>query len=446
MAFSTRFSTALLASILLCFSAQNLSAQQQKTPTPPAAWSAPDSRFIEEAYSLELATFPSRVLAASVAQSVESLGWRPVRILKRGSQFGVYLGYTKTPGRIEYYRLELAAQEVAQSNVVTLDAQEIQQFEQTIEGPLTSPFTDSLGFNRSWFRGTTVINNFQETIQGLPITNTAELEQQLAVFLNRENIETVRGVAAADLLDALYDFKLLPEESFFLARQIASGELPVPGERRLKAMEVCAELYMGHFQDWRRAWETTRLLLNDPNRDAEGKIRDEMRRLALEVQLMTQPNQHLTANFPRIRSELRSIFDRVPISNGKLAAKVELFFLKTYSWEGNWDRVNELAAQYIKRNQQYPGEFVEAKFLFARSLERSQQYARALEEIRDITNYFPTQREAIYSGYKTSNIQERQLRWLEYFEKKKLDQESKVVGLIPAPKPTEIAINPEATK
>lgn len=439
MALNTRFTSALLATILVCSAGSSLSAQQKPTPPPPG-WATSDARIMEEAYSLQIATFPSRLLAASVAEGLENLGWRPVRILKRGNTFGVYLGYSRTPGRAEFYRLELAAQEVAKAEVVTIDASEIPQFEEALDGPLTSPFADSLGFNRSWFRSNTIVNRFQDTILGLPVTNSAELEEQLAVFLNRENTEAKRGAAAAALLRVLYEYKSLPEESFFLARQLAAGELPCSNEERVQATEVCAELYMSHFQDWRRAWATTRLLINDPYRSAEGVLKDEMRRLALEVSLMTQPNQKLSANYPRIRSELRSIYNRVPADNARLHAKVELFFLKTYAWEGNWERVSELSRQFIQRNQQFPGEFVDAKFLYARSFEQTLQFAKAIDEIRDISNFFPTQKESLYSGYKTSNIQERQLKWLDYFERKKIEQESTIVGVVQAP------VNPEAPK
>lgn len=399
-------------------------AQPLPLNTPPSAWAAPDAQPVEEAFSLHVASFPSRVLAASLAESLENLGWRPVRVLKRDDGFGVYIGYSRTPGLAEFFRLELATQEIANANVVSLTAEEVPLFEEAIVGPVRNPFADDFGFNRSWFRSSTSQNTLTETILSLPVASPSDVREKLAVYLNRENTDAQRGTAAADLLDALFEHKALPEQSFFLARQLANGELPVENDRRVKAMEVCAVLYLGHFYDWRRAWSATRLLTLDPYRDPQGLIRDELRQLALEVELTIQPNQQFAVNHPRLRSQLKSLYNRVPIENPRLAAKVELFVLKTYAWEGNWDQVQLHSRQFIQRNGSFSGELVEAKLLYARSFEQTQEYGRALDELADIKNHFPTHKESLFRGYDSPNLQDRQFEWQTYFDRKKSDVEA----------------------
>lgn len=411
---------------LCCSLPLGLGAEQRLNP--PVGWAVADPLPKTQSYSLLVAEFPSRVLAASLAESIESLGWYPVEVLKQGDKFGVYVGKTESLGVAEYHRLEMISQKVAEPQVVSLEPAQAALVEATLMGPLRSPFTDDLGYTESWFRTALVQNRLQEQVAGLPIANPLEVMEVLVTYLNREVVELERGDAAGEVLATLYEHRILPEESFFLARLLAARELPASDETRLLAMEVCAELYQGHFKDWRRAWATNRLLQFEQGRTPAGLIRDQMRQLGLQVELQSRTGSSYVLDFPAVRAELRTLYDRVPVEDPRLGAKVELFFLQTYAWEGNWDRVNELGRQYINRNQAHKGELAAAQILYARSFEQTLEYSQAIAVLEGLSEHLPTRSEALYHGFEQMKVNDLQFKWITYFQGKERELILRGVG------------------
>jgi hypothetical protein len=167
--------------------------------------------------------------------------------------------------------------------------------------------------------------------------------------------------------------------AFHLSSNVASGEWPSTDPVRVAAGEVAADLFYGWLRDWRAAWSASNALLEDPARSPVGRARDRLRLAAVEVDHASAPIP-IRPEWNRVRLQLRRAWDVVPLNAEREQAKIELVYLQTFAWEGNWSRVEELGKDFAARySTRFPHEAGLAKLMVAQSLERREAWEEALD-------------------------------------------------------------------
>jgi len=389
---------------------------------PPESWKPEDVEVVPQHFTLEIESFPSRMFAASIAQSIEDMGWSPVRLTEADDEFKVYYGYFEEPASARYYQLALEDQKIAEPEIIELRPSEAEEFRaEKVFADLDQPFQNKRGLTDKWVMSEENRDKIQNVVNYLPEDEGASVLASWNVATSDDVDEMAQAQALADVLKALVDQKRYPELTYYLALPIASGELPASDQDRILARETVADLEYGHFRDWKAAWASSNALLRESKRSEAGKVRDHLRKIALQIELERDRVPGVEIHWENIRSQLRQIYDMVPVEQNRLMAKVELVYLQTFAWEGDWDRVAEVGANFITRHQTHVGEVVLARFYYARSFERTGNYEAALAQLRLIEREYPTYSEALFLGYNSLDVNEQLDRWRTYFEEKQLE-------------------------
>ncbi len=196
--------------------------------------------------------------------------------------------------------------------------------------------------------------------------------------------------------------------AFFLACRVASRQWSAPDDIRLAAGEVTADLQYGWLRDWRGAWASTVALLEDPSRDPVGRTRDRLRLAALEVDLAASAVEP-KPNWNRIRLQLRRAWDEVPLAAEREQAKIELVYLLTFAWQGNWARVEELGKDFVARvSTPFPHEAGLAKLTMAKAMERREAWDEALALLdRHFAGRILPPNDGLYMGFDRLDLDAR---------------------------------------
>ncbi len=347
--------------------------------SPPGQWSAEDypaepTRW----YSVEVARFPSPLLANAVAEALKEEGWAPVFILDSPSNnsLSVMIGHFNTPSTGHFAEMEIRNQDLSDTKLL-----EIERPEEVIEfaGPLSKPY--DIGLER-WEDGQVAkadkyIKQLKDRVVESPPmprgiqTSVRELTKGwLEEDIKDPNVQMIDG--ALDAIRFLWDVQDSPDLLLFLSTQVASGHWLADASQasgREKAEEVAFQMIYGHMKDWHRAWLITTSEINAPDSDEKRKALNLLRQAGLMIQLI-QDRRTPRPTIPDVRARLRQAYEICPEEETELLARIELFYLQSFAWEGRWDRVEEIGRAMVYRLKDNPAAIAYTKVWLARSLMR----------------------------------------------------------------------------
>lgn len=396
----------------------------------PPEWRAGDypERPASAWYGVEVAEFPSRLLAEGVERSLAGNGWGPV-LLVDGPEGScrVVLGEMARVADAWYVKKELAAQRIAGGRVVELplagDGRSARGFNTS---PLLEPFTPT--DHRDLPPGMTA-DDIRRKLRVLALemdgdegaSPSAEVDNQMIrAFLDAwqagNTAEEIVGRGAVIAAQRLWSTYSEPDIVLHLAGKVARGEWSAPPDQVEEARLLAGALLYSHRRDWRGAWAATRLLEGDRSRPLASRIDDRLRQAALLVELYD------TADGPRptpaqIRLHLRRTQEMIPAGSDlqAAAASVGLIYLQTFAWEGKWARVEELSRAWLDRHDDEirpSGQAMLVRYLLAQSLERREAWEEAVELLASITgsSVDPAKRLRMGRDVRDLSLEARELR------------------------------------
>lgn len=405
---------AALALILPLSLAAVAPAQDASRPLSlPEQWVTSDVAAESDRYSVVVEAFPSTLLAEAVAGSLRELGWSPVFIDKTDDASRVLVGNLDSSADARFLAEELRLQRIADAQVATLGRERPDQ--EGMEGPLLPPYVDRHKDGSKTLRLNEVLPVLETIVDRTPDPAHTQLVARLA-DLTTGAPETEKGPAAAAFARHLLAGHTEPDIALFLAAKVASREWPAAtNEDRLFCSELAADLLAEHRRDWHAAWASTRALLADSHRTREGRSRDLLRRAALEIELAASGGTP-KPSWPTVRATLRESWDNAAKTDYRTLASIELVYLKTFAFAGDWDSVELLADDFVSRHSRNaPGETAAARIWLARSLERREAWDLALTQIDRALNAAVLPEERIYMGFEPWNRRAVALRWRAHF-------------------------------
>lgn len=377
--------------------------EPQTAPPIPEEWRTFDTSFRRERFSVEISRFPSRALAESVRSGMANLGWQPVTVEAIGSDYRVLLGNTGSIAEAVFVQKELITQDIASPRIVRLGV-DTEIPPEPVDGPFLEPFLPTPQAGKAPLTLDQVADRLRSFIREVSITEGTEAERNTETLLSETDVHQ-RGPAAAYLAVQMHDERLYPEAVLFLASKVARSEWPADRQPTIQCREIVAELLREHRRDWRGAWSATEALLGDPARDGAGRARDRMRQAALHVDLVAGSGETVP-QWPEVRGLLWRAYATAPENERQLLAKIELVYMQTFAWEGDWDRVEPLARSLIRR---YPAQRTEtsyARVFLARSLERERNWDDAIAQLDIVLQMQLPLEESLFMGYKPLDIKE----------------------------------------
>lgn len=417
---TSRVLTALLAAALAASAPPPLAAQPEAPPAGAVAPAAPDAaRFalprawhpeqdtaVQPArYTVRVAAFPSAALAEGVANALRALDWNPVWLHHGPREVTVNVGLVANPSEARFLADELAEQGVADGTVIEAP-RGAEVTELAFGGPLLPPFTPSIGAAPRLVEGDALAAKL-DALQRTPPAGVPDTWDDDLTLVRGADEPAPKGSAALRAVEYLVEQRSEPGVALALASRVARGEWTATPAERLRAGEIAADLLYGHVRDWRAAWASSAALLINPDRDAAGRARDELRMAALAVELAAgDATPRPTWN--SVRARARRAFELAPARNGdRLRAKAELLYLQTFAFEGRWDRVEEIATEFLARAQDYPWECAVARLQLARALERHGDTQRVLAQLDRVVTMTLPDDEAITMGFEVPDLPER---------------------------------------
>lgn len=384
----------------------------------PAEWRASDyPSSPPDWYGVEVAQFPSAILAKSVEDGLEQAGWGPVFIQKEdGGPASVIIGEVDDAGRAWFLRDELARQKVATGKIVRLDsAGEPRGF----TGPASKPFT--AGFDMDPSSLGQLSDEMRSTLDGLVVDADSEtahqVEKMLGLLADGKFADPGVAHGAVAAAKVLWDRRVSPDATLYLASRVASGAWPLPPEDaavKQEARNLVYRLLHGHKRDWRGAWQAARYLERTAENDSETRATNMLRKAALRVDLVergTDPKP----SFASIREHLRRAYEIAPEESRELRAQIEIVYLQTFAWEGNWERVEPIAKALAARYDDQPAYTAMARILHAQSLERVREYKHAQEILNEVAAMKIPRNRHLRFGMKTLNPADVAAEKLDYF-------------------------------
>lgn len=402
-------------------------AQEDRTPLSlPRQWVTSDVKAASERYAVVVEEFPSTLLAEAVASSLRELGWSPVFVQRHEDSARVLVGNLGSSAGAVWLVEELRLQKVAEAAVATLGRERPE--EEGVEGPFLQPFADRHKDGSKALRLNEVLPALESRIDGLVDPRRSEMREHLGNLTSGAE-ESQKGPAAAAITRLLLSERAEPDIALFLAIKVAAGDWPAATEEdRLFCAGLAADLLMEHRRDWHAAWASTQALLGDSDRSREGRSRDLLRRAALEIELAAT-GESPKPTWANIRQTLRESWDNASKRDYRSVAGIELVYLKTFAWAGDWDSVELLAKDFLRRHSRHaPAETASARIWLARSLERREAWDVALLELDRALNSSVLREEQIYNGFEPWNIRAEALRWRAHFTELAIEEEVAETG------------------
>jgi len=397
--------TPLILSLSLSASAATIPSdwKSEDYPQEPARW-----------YGVEVARFPSKPMADMMEKSLLESSWRPIERRKIDGSHAIILGETGDLGFAHYFRKDLNLQDWAEGKVVSLEVPNDGSAPEGIKGGnFFSPFQPSEPLDEELVR-----RQLRRYFAG---TGDPEIQRVLEAFSN-ESIMRRQGPVVAKMAETLWENRAGGDAALYLASNVASGKWPAPGPEAFRAKVIARDLFYGHTRDWRAAWASAEALQNDPARDQAGRASDELRQAALLVDLLNQDTPH-APSLSYIRQAIRQAYAMIPEQDNTLKARAELFYLQTFAWQGDWERVERTAPYLVKRYPNQPAQKAMARILLAKSLERKRDYDRAVEILASVQGQSIPQSEHLRMGNRLTDPREIAAAEMERFQElKSLDE------------------------
>ncbi|MDX2177101.1 MAG: hypothetical protein SF028_11605 [Candidatus Sumerlaeia bacterium] len=400
---------------------------------PFQAWLPGDvSPLPEDRYTLEAGRFLSPALAGGVARSLESMGWRPVLVWEDGPEHVVSVGDIETPAEAAALAAEFRSQRIVEGRVAKLPRSARAIPAPGVDGPFLPSFAISPRPGRAPLRD----EELRPVLEDGKISSLGErqaLFDEALAALDAGNLRaTALGDAAVLAANPLVGSVEARDRQLAMLERVASGRWGASPAVRRAAAEACADIYLGDRGDVGAAWRATRALLADPEADAASAAMDLLRREAISATLLTTAGAP-PPSFAAMRSRLRAAYDRAPEEAVEVRARIALFYLRTFAWEGRWDRVREVGEEYLTRFPSEPGETQAAALLLARSYEAYEQYDGALVVLDKYAGSYVQPEARLRSGTRTVDPMASAREWREYLL-------NLSVGVEPARRPAEAVL------
>ncbi|MCB2156641.1 hypothetical protein KQI84_17330 [bacterium] len=380
---------------------------------PPDGWRSSDLEAPTGRYGAVAMRLQSAALAESTKTGLLNLGWKPVSIQAKGDATLIIVGNLPSAAKAQFVADELKAQKLADAEIVALP-RGTQGAAAEIEGPFLQPFLPTPGLAKPYDWEVRGKARLRGILRSLPEYDVEEFQQHMTLVLTGDNDSGFRGAAALAIAKRLMDEHSDPDLTLFLAGKVARNEWTASTPETLQAGEYVADILYGNRRDWRGAWSATEALINHPDRTLQGRVRDRLRRAALLVDLAAG-SQTPKPSWGEVRSELRQAWDLLPAGNPKLAAKIELMYMETFAWQGQWDRVEELARTLTERYPDQKAESAVASVFLARSLERRSGIEEALMILDRVIQQDYAPGETLYMGTEALDIREMATKWRNHF-------------------------------
>jgi hypothetical protein len=381
----------------------------------PPEWSPADypARAQANWWGVEVARFPSRLLASGVEQSLLNYGWGPVILSETADgQTSVVVGEMQFLGDAWFLAEEMRVQRLAEPRIVPLPISTTGRAPRGYSAaPLLPPFTPSTPRAALATPGEDAMRTAVERLM-LTIddeTRLGQLRSLLSLWAAGNFNDPALGTGAVVAARSLWDKMVEPEVSLFLAGRVARGEWAAPTADRLAARELMADLLYGHRRDWRAAWIAARELEVAEGRDPVRRSMDRLRQAALMVEIF-QRGVEPVPTMADVRLRLRRAHEGLPVGSSEAERRIHLVYIQTFAWEGDWSRVETLARAYL-RDHAAPGapataHAALARVLLAQSLERHERYDEALRILSEVINTPIPAEERLRLGVTTRDITE----------------------------------------
>lgn len=377
-----RLISLILASLTL---ASMLGAAPPPTEWGPGDYPSEPPRW----WGVEIARFPSAILAEGIESSLKKDGWGPVTLREdpKTGDTSVILGEVDNLGQAWYLAEELKAQRLAEGRIVPL---ETGGQPRAFAGPLLPPFV--VDFETDPEKRNELSEELRSQLEALVREVDSEdvlrIENMLAAIDQGNLQDPAVGRGAAEAARLLFERQAAPESALFLSSRVASGEWPVgpdDEEMRRNTREITFELLYGHRRDFRGAWLAAREMERTAEDIAERKSLNRLRQASLLVDLIDQKREP-RPTFARVRQELRRAYEMAPADSRQLKSRIELVYLQTFAWEGRWDRVEELGEAMSPRYSEQNAYAALARVYYAQSFERTREYQRAIEILNGVAS------------------------------------------------------------
>lgn len=378
-------------------------------------------------YGVEVIRFPSRALAEGTRETLLKRGWGPVELREDvdGSS-AVVVGETARIGDAWYLRDELRKQAIADGTVVSFlidhSGRAARGFTTGSDlSPFDVSFPDTFDEGRLRRTLSALALGAEEEDDDLPEGDeqpedsttegeetdpepdpvSEDPESELAAMANQDALRNFlelwgegrtsgAGVGRGAMIAArhFWNSRMEPEATLFLASRVASGTWGAPAESVEEARVMTADLLYGHRRDWHGAWGTTRVLEADRARPVEKRVEDRLRQAALMVELY-QRGVDPAPTLARVRQHLRRSQEMLDDLSPDLSKRIQLFYLQTFAWEGNWDRVEDLSRSWLKTHgeeEEPTAHSMVARLMLAKSLERHGGWQEGMELLDKVLN------------------------------------------------------------
>lgn len=366
-----------------------LSAPVVQAAPPPVGWTAADYPRTPTIWrGIEVAEFPSEILAKGVQSALIEAGWQPVGIEYRADKgtHAVVLGEVTTLGDAHFVLRQLRAQKVADGTIVTVQAKNRDPI--PFDGPLTAPFSYRPELSEQ--ERQQLLEQHLQVVRDEVWRLEPDDQELVRQFLELVDAGNFRNPTVAEgaitVADAFWEMRRDAETTLFLASRVARGEWPAPTgkpEIEWRARELTFEHLYGTRRDWRGAWQAAREMGRLAGEDTIQVSWSLLRRAALLVDLIGEGAEP-APTLGDVRTLLRQAQEAAPADHSALLSKIELVYLQTFAWEGDWARVENLARMLILRHQDRPAEVAQARLLLAKSLERKEAWQEGIDLLSQV--------------------------------------------------------------
>lgn len=357
---------------------------------PPSEWEPTDYPAEPPGWlAVEVARFPSELLAEGTRGALEEAGWGPVRL--RGTQGGevaVLVGEVSDTGTAWFLRDELEHLRVAKGRLVQVAA-EPGVSPRGFTGPLSRAYEVAIP------RATEdrLMRELGQRLGSLPEEDQTAVARTVSGYLDDTTAPERMAEGAIRAAANLWQAGRQPELALLLSSRVASGTWPAGEDAPLvdeMAREIAFELIYGEQRDWRGAWRITQETLDTATRDVD-RARALMRQAALLVDLIDR-RVSPAPSFADVRVRLRRAHELAPSGERGLQARIGYLYIRTFTWEGNWERVEALASAFGERHGDVEPYASLARVLVAKSYERGARIEDALAILTEVAGKaFPHQ-------------------------------------------------------
>ncbi|MCC6547875.1 hypothetical protein IT570_11985 [Candidatus Sumerlaeota bacterium] len=309
----------------------------------PAVWLDSDlPRQPRQWYSVKAVSLPTgSPLAASIERGLLNSGWSPVEVKASKSETAVFVGRTDRVGDALYLMEELRQQNVADGEVVAIPAPSDHAVAMT--GDFQAPFTT--GSFESKRTEEEMRNRIRSIVGGFPEDRQEAIRGALDAWEKRQYSNPQLAVGMMEVATFLWNQKTDIDIVQYIASRIAPEELPglwVTGDEQ-RAVKVRAQNLMFECMettDWRGAWEASKMLekfdLSSPVARSTNLVRQAL--------MLVDAPKGFKVDYSEVREYLHRAWDAAPPENKRIRARIEVVYMLTFAWEGNWGRVDKLSS------------------------------------------------------------------------------------------------------